>query len=158
MGRSLQAHLMALLAETILTTLVALLEANMSATIYRGRVDPIEDTALPAVGVFQGGEEPQGDAGRLNVAVMDELLEVRTEVAARDTSANIETVLNELRRQIHLLLMAENPLGLAYVIDIIPNGVDEPVIDGESDKFTGAMVLNWLVYYRHNQADAGLAP
>ena len=149
---------MTLLAETIMTTVVSVLDAGMSATIYRGRVDQIPDADLPVVGVFQGAEEPLGDQGRMNVAVMDQLLEVRTEVADKSTSMNIETELNELRRQVHLLLMAENPLSLAYVIDIIPNGVDEPTIDGAAEQYVGTMVLNWIVYYRHNQADAGLAP
>jgi len=149
---------MTLLVETIMTTVVSVLDAGMSATIYRGRVDEIPDADLPAVGVFQGAEEPTGEAGRMNVAVMDQFLEVRTEVADKSTALNIETELNELRRQVHLLLMAENPLSLAYVIDIIPNGVDEPTIDGSGDHYAGTMVLNWIVYYRHNQADAGLAP
>ncbi len=147
-----------LLAETIITTIVNVLDTGMAATIYRGRVDPVADPDLPAISVFQGAEEPAGEGGRLNVGFLDQLLSVRTEVADRGTAVNIETGLNELRRQVHLLLMATNPLGLAYVIDIIPAGVDEPVIDGSSDKCTGTMTLNWIVYYRHNQADAGLAP
>jgi len=149
---------MTLLAETIMTTVVSVLDAGMSATVYRGRVDAIADDNLPAVSVFQGSESPADEDGRLNVAVIDELLEVRTEVADRGTSANIETSLNELRRQIHLLLMAENPLSLAYILNIIPAGVNEPVIDGTSDKYTGTMTINWIIHYRHNQADAGLAP
>lgn len=139
-------------------TIESVLDAGMTATIFRGRVDPLADAQLPAVGLFQGAEAPADEDGRLNMAYMDQLLQVRTEVADRATSANIETELNELRRQVHAILMAPNPLSLAYVIDIIPAGVEEPVIDGSGDKYTGTMVVNWIVYYRHQHADAGAAP
>lgn len=147
-----------LLAETIMQTVQSVLNASLAANVYRGRVDSFNDDELPAVVVFQGAEEPASESGRMNLAFMDQLLTVRTECAARTTQENIETDLNELRRQVHAVLMAENALNLAYVIDIIPAGVDEPVIDGSSDKFTGTMVLNWVVYYRHQHQDAGLAP
>ncbi len=145
---------MTLLAETIITTVVSVLDTAMAATILRGRVDPLEDSQLPVVGVFQGVEE----VDRINISVMDEFLEVRTEVADKGASLNIETSLNELRRQVHLALMVADALSLAYVIDIIPNGVDEPNIDGSSEKFTGTMTINWIVHYRHQYTDAGLAP
>ncbi len=147
-----------LLAEQIMQTIQTVLAAGVNADVFRGRVDPLEDAQLPAIGLFQGAEEPAGENGRLNMGFMDQFLEVRTEVAAKSTQANIETDLNELRRQVHILLMAENALSLAYVIDIIPNGVGEPNSDGTTDQFAGTMTLNWIVYYRHQQADAGLAP
>jgi hypothetical protein len=147
-----------LLAETIMATITTVLDTALPASVFRGRVDPLEDSQLPAVGIFQGGEDPLGEQGRMNVGFMDQHLEVRTEVAAKSTSETIETELNELRRLVHVVMMAEDALGLAYVIDIIPAGVDEPTIDGTTDQYTGTMVLNWIVYYRHNQADAGLAP
>ena len=147
-----------LLAETIIAKVESVLDAGLTATVYRGRVDPLEYSQLPAVAIFQGAEEPIGEQGRMNMSYMDQFLEVRTQVADKSTALNIETSLNELRRQVHLLLMAENALSLAYVIDIIPNGVDEPVIDGSAEKYTGTMVLNWIVYYRHQHADAGAAP
>lgn len=147
-----------LLAETIMQTVTSVLDAGVDADVFRGRVDALADDTDRAIGVFQGAEDPLGEEGRLNLGFMDQLLEVRTEVAAKSTQENIETELNELRRQVHVLLMAENALSLAYVIDIIPNGVDEPQIDGVQEKYTGTMVLRWIVYYRHQQGDAGAAP
>ena len=143
-----------LLAEEIMQTIQTVLQAGVDADVFRGRVDPLEDAQLPAIGLFQGAEEPE----RISLPFIDEMLEVRTEVAAKGTQINIETDLNELRRQVHLLLMASNALGLAYVIDIIPNGTDEPNIDGAAEKFTGTMTLNWVVHYRHQNTDAGAAP
>ena len=145
---------MTLLAETIIATVTTVLDAGLAATVLRGRVDQLEDAQLPVVGVFQGAEEPE----RISLPFIDGLLEVRTEVAAKSTQINIETDLNELRRQVHLLLMASNALDLAYVIDIIPNGTDEPNIEGAAEKFTGTMTLNWVVHYRHQNTDAGAAP
>jgi len=147
-----------LLAEQIMQAVIAALEAGVDADVFRGRVDPLAADTQFAIGVFQGSELPVGDLGRQNMGFMDQELEVRTEVAARSTQENIETDLNELRRQVHLLLMAANPLGLAYVIDVRPDGVDEPTLDGTTEQYTGTMVLNWIVYYRHQHDDAGAAP
>lgn len=144
-----------LLAEEIMQAVVGLLETSVDAAVFRGRVDPLAAAQLPAVGVFQGADDPADEDGRLNLGFMDELLEVRTEVAARSIEANVETDLNELRRQVHKLLLADNALGLAYVINIIPAGADEPNIDGTSEQYTGTMVLHWIVHYRHRHDDAG---
>lgn len=147
-----------LLAETIMQTIQSTLVAGVSATVFRGRVDPLEDSQLPAIAIFQGAEEPAGELGQLNNAYMDQLLQVRTEVAAKAIQENVETDLNDLRRQVHALLLAPNALNLAYVIDIIPDGVDEPVIDGSGEQYTGTMVIKWIIYYRHQYTDAGAAP
>ena len=144
-----------LLAETIMQTVQTVVEAGVDADVFRGRVDPLPDANLPAVGIFQGADQP---APEQPIGMQDQYLEVRTEVAARSTQENIETDLNELRRQIHLLLTASNALSLAYVIDVIPDGTDEPTLDGTSEQYTGTMVVRWLVHYRHQYADAGAAP
>lgn len=144
-----------LLAETIMQTVTSVLEDGVDADVFRGRVDPLEGSQLPACGVFQGADQP---AEEQPFGMRDQYLEVRTEVAAKSTEEHIETDLNEMRRQVHLLLTASNALGLAYVIDIIPEGTDEPVIDGTSEQYTGTMVVRWLVHYRHQYADAGAAP
>lgn len=145
-----------LLAEAIVAKATEVLTAAVTGDVVRGRVDPLEDIQLPAVGVFQGADEP---LERQNIQVMDQLLEVRTEVATKaDEGEVIETLLNELRRQVHLALMAENALGLPYVIDIVPDGADEPDIQGTAERITGTMVVRWIVHYRHRVADASEAP
>lgn len=145
-----------LLAEAIMARVTERLAASVAADVFRGRVDPLEDVQLPAVGVFQGADQP---LDRQNIQVMDQILEVRTEVAAKATGdETAETLLNDLRRQIHLVLMADNALSLAYVIDILPDGADEPDIQGTAERVTGTMVVRWLVHYRHRVADAAEAP
>ncbi len=148
-----------LLAETIMQTVVTVIDTAMTANIYRGRVDQIPDAKLPAVGVFQGAEEPAGENGPINTGVLDQLLEVRTEVAASGyTEAEVEAALNDLRREVHLALLADHTIGLAYVIDVMPAGVDEPSLEGGTEKITGSMVVQWVIQYRHQYADAGAAP
>lgn len=144
-----------LLAEAIVAKVAEVLD-GIPADIVRGRVDPLEDMNLPAIGVFQGPDEP---LERQNILLMDQMLEVRTEVATKaDEGELVETLLNDLRRQVHTILMADNALGLAYVIDIIPDGADEPNISGSAERIAGTMVLRWLIHYRHRIADASEAP
>lgn len=145
-----------LLAETIMQTVVSVLDTALAATVMRGRVDPIPAASLPAVGVFQGPEERLEEGAW---PFIDAVLEVRTEVAAQaSTEAALEGALNEQRRLVHQVMMTPNALSLAYVVDIIPVGVDEPVTDGEGERIKGSMVVRWGVHYRHTYTDAGVAP
>lgn len=145
-----------LLAEAIMQAVMAALDAALAATVVRGRVDPLPGSSLPAVGVFQGAED-RAEEGAW--PFLDALLEVRTEVAAQaSTPAALETELNEQRRLVHLVMMAPDALGLAYVVDIIPDGVDEPATDGEGERIKGSMVVRWVIHYRHTYTDAGAAP
>jgi hypothetical protein len=146
---------MMLLAEEIIQAVQLVLQTGVDAEVFRGRVDPLEQSQLPAVGIFQGADSP---AEEQIWPLFDELLEVRTEVGAKSKQENIETDLNELRRQVHKILLMENALSLAYIIDIIPNGADEPKTNGSSEQYTGTMVINWIVHYRHQYADAGAGP
>lgn len=144
-----------LLAEEIIQRVQAVLETGVAADIFRGRVDPLSDEQLPAVGLFQGADDPVEEQP---LGFSDQLLEVRTQVAAKSTREHIETDLNELRRQVHLILTKPNALALAYVIDVIPVGAEEPELDGSSEQFIGTMVVRWVVHYRHKYEDAGAAP
>lgn len=144
-----------LLAEEIMQAVVSVLDTALAATVDRGRVDPLPDNLLPAVGVFQGADVPS-ESQTLDFIDME--LEVRTEVAASAVATQIETELNELRRQVYLAMMAEDALNLDYVIDVLPLGADEPSLDGETERVIGSMVVNWVVLYRHQRRDAGLAP
>lgn len=146
-----------LLAESIVAAAQSVLATGLSGvTVERGRVDPLPNSALPMVGVYQGSDEPLDESAW---PFMDSLLELRTEVADEaSTPAALETALNELRRRVHLLMMADNALALAYVVDIMPVGVDEPETSGEAERIKGSMVCRWGVHYRHKWNNAGEAP
>jgi hypothetical protein len=147
-----------LLAESILTATSALLTSALSGVVVeRGRVDELPASSLPAVGVFQGPDEPAVEESAW--PFMDSYLEIRTELAAAAaTGSALDTALNELRRRVHFAIMAENALNLGYVVDIMPEGVDEPESSGESERVKGTMVCRWVVHYRHKWNDAGEAP
>jgi hypothetical protein len=146
-----------LLAETIMQTVVTNLAAGLSGVqVLRGRVDRLPAARLPVVAVFQGPDEPQEESAW---PFLTSLLEVRTAVADDGASeAAVEAALNDLRRRVHALLMTADPLGLAYVVDVIPGGADEPDLSGDADRITGSMVVRWGIHYRHRYDDAGEAP
>lgn len=148
---------MPLLAENIMATVNTLLTTGLAGVLVdRGRVDALPNAALPAVGLYQGGDAPLEESAW---PFMDSLLEVRTEVAAAAaTPAALETALNELRRRVHVLMMAPNALALAYVVDIMPVGTEEPQTDGAAEKIKGSMVCRWGVHYRHKWENAGESP
>lgn len=146
---------MTLLAETIMQTVQSVLAAGLDAEVIRGRISQLENSRFPVVGLYQGDEELARVPG---LTIMDEALEIRTSVGTISVEENIETDLNELRRQVHLLMMAPNTLNLDYVEDIIPSGVNEPTVSVAAEMFKGEMIINWIIKYRHQYTDAGLAP
>jgi hypothetical protein len=146
-----------LLAENIMRAVVSKLAVGLEyVTVERGRVDPFPDGALPGIGIYQGADEPREEGAW---PFIDSLLEVRTEVAARgETLAEVESALNDLRRRVHLLMMEPGALALAYVVDIVPIGTDEPTIEPGAERLSGSMVVRWGIHYRSTWIDSGEAP
>lgn len=128
--------------------------------IYRGRIDPLQPPELPAACIFMGQDDPIGDEGRDNATFFDSVLSVRIELGVRAVDlALVDTELNLLRRHVHAALMADRTLGLGGsvpgVIDLWPEGAEEPVLVREGNKPIASMVTNWAVRYRAPEDDPG---
>lgn len=108
---------------------------------------------LPVISVDFGEDNP---AQELTGAYFDSLLSCQiTAVAVAREEADLKTELLDLRRRIHVALMADRTLGLSFVVNTHYGGTEAPQIDASVDPIVGELVSVWNVYYRMNIADPG---
>lgn len=111
---------------------------------------------LPAIVVDFGPDEPDSEFGADNLAFIDSLLTL--EITGATTAAEepeLKAALLELRRQVHIALMADPQLGLAFVIDTRYGPTEAPDIDTSGELLAGALTSAWQVHYRMNITDPG---
>jgi hypothetical protein len=145
-------------AEQVLDAIVAILNASavVDGAIYRHRAYSLspDDAELPALSVEMGADTPTDPLGASNLAFLDSLLEVPIVATVRGTSPEeVTSALLDRRRQIHVALMVDRTLGLAWVIDTRYGGAARPQIDVEPEYCFGRLTCTWVVHYRANLAD-----
>lgn len=133
---------------------IALGVPNAAIFTHRSLSVSEADQELPAVSVRYGADAPIEALGASNVAFLDSLLELQTIalVRANDETALLSGLL-DLRRQIHVALMANRSQGLAFVIDTRYAGAGAPEVDASSEYLAGRLEVRWLVHYRMNITD-----
>lgn len=108
---------------------------------------------LPAISVDFGEDNPQQE---LSGAIFDSLLSCQiTAIVARPEEPDVKTELLDLRRRIHIALMADRTLGLSFVINTHYGGTEAPELDVSGDAVVGWLTSVWNAYYRMNIADPG---
>ena len=137
-------------AEVILQTLVSNLTGltTTGTNVVRGRVYAIEDDAHPALSVYMGTDDPIGENGPTNIAFQDSDLLVRITAHVKSVSTQVDTLLNQIRSEVHQAMMSDHTQGLSYIITTIPLGADEPELGGDGEQPTATMDMNWLIRYR----------
>ncbi len=143
---------------TLLAALVVTINANAGviakgATAGLGRINPLADSELPFIGLFYVGDTPLGELGPQNFNFIDWNVAVGIEIAF-DADATTEPddfqkdALN-LRADVHNALMVVAPTqGLDFVINTIPSGADEPVVDNVGKRKTISYRSNWVFHIR----------
>lgn len=137
-------------AERILDSVVAILAAaGISAGKHRVlSYDP--EMELPAVSVRMGPDAPPGES---NIPVIDsELSIVIAAIESKDTEADTVSALMTLRSSVHVALMADRTLGLAFVSDTRYGGAAAPELETVGNKIAGRMEMSWTIPYRMNLA------
>lgn len=142
---------------TLFEQAAAAVEANIAAnaqvvadgaTVVRARVGPWQGADLPAYVVTYGPDAPLGELGPDNVRFIDWEFVVFVDYYDKLTTAQIDTVLQDARANIHAALMADVTQGLNFVLTTIPQGADEPLIDDEANQKTIAYRTNWVIRLR----------
>ncbi|QJR79607.1 hypothetical protein CA267_001745 [Alteromonas pelagimontana] len=98
----------------------------------------------PAVVVRMGQDLPDS----VGTHFIDWDLVVHTDILTRSNTTSLDEEALNIRNQIHVLLMANPDLNLAYVQSITPLGQSEPEYSGDGDKYTMAVRQSWQVKYR----------
>lgn len=142
-------------AETIVATFLTKV-TNLTITganAFRGRVHPLTDTKLPAVLVYMGPDAPSyGEGASSSFPYLDSRLTVFIEALVKTSSAQVDTQLNQIRKEVILALRADYTQGLAFVLDSI-EGEASPDLKGDGDKPAGVLRMEWTVLYRRSRAD-----
>lgn len=131
-------------------------QADLAAVVYTHRQLTLSesDQEVPAVIVQMGDDEPFTDTGVSVIPFIDSLLDVTCTLKATGVDEpEIMGALLELRRQVHIALMADRSLGLGFVIDTRYQGATQPEIERESERMVGSYATRWTVHYRMNILD-----
>jgi len=136
-------------AENIITAIVTAVTSldTTSANVFRGRVYELPETSLPCLCVYLGFDNPRSDGGSSSWVYIDSDLTINIEAVVKDSSAQVDTTLNQIRYEIGQALQADITQGLAYVMNTTegPAGV---TLDGGGDETVGRMRMEWTVLYR----------
>lgn len=136
-------------AENIITAIVTAVTSldTTSANVFRGRVYELPETSLPCLCVYLGFDNPRSDGGSSSWVYIDSDLTINIEAVVKDSSAQVDTTLNQIRYEIGQALQADITQGLAYVMNTTegPAGV---TLDGVGDETVGRMRMEWTVLYR----------
>lgn len=115
-----------------------------------------DDGELDAICVNQGEDVPMGEEGMDNTAFIDSELELEFESYAKHSEeSEVRQALTSLRRQIHQALMADDTLGLSFVVGVRYAGAERPSIDPDGNAPSGRQTSRWRVHYRMNKSDPG---
>lgn len=116
-----------------------------------------QDQELPAVSITLGDDATLEEDGASNFAFIDSLQTLNFRVVAQsdagDEEEHLIAALQDLRRAVHVALMADQTLALAFVIGTSYGGADAPVIESKAERLAGQIDCRWLVHYRMNVAD-----
>lgn len=124
--------------------------------VQRGQIYNHEENGLPALAVMMGSDEP---AAEYQTDKMDWELTVRIEATANievdytTQDSLIDQALNQIRKEVHIAVMADHTQGLDFVIDTDPGPATEPVLSGEGAQPIGSQVLDFIIRYRADRQD-----
>lgn len=138
------------IAAAILTKVTGL--TTTGANVKRARAYPWGEGELPALSIYQGADIPLGDT-ESNIAFIDSILTI-TIAAHVFNSSVIDTVLNQIRKEVYSVIMVDRTLGLSFVHRTDWAGQGETEINDTGAKPVGTMPMEWRIFYRHSITDA----
>jgi hypothetical protein len=124
--------------------------ATTGTKVDRGRVENIPPADTPALRVYQGAD-PVVDPWAQ--ALLDSEIDVVIEAFVIDSATNVETLLNQVRKEVNIALVDDQTLGLAFVHAIVEIGASRPQLSGDLTKPAASMELQYRVKYRRSRLD-----
>lgn len=134
-------------AEQIIQTVVTKLTGltTTGTRVYRGRAYPTADSELPGLLVYLGQDKI---TQHLSQSFVDSELMISIDARVKSASSQVDTLLNTIRSEITVALMAGYTQGLSYLIDTLEGDVAEPSIRGDGDQPIASMRMDWHFRYR----------
>ena len=140
-------------AEQIVSAVVANVTGltTTATRVYRGRVYPMQESEFPGLCVYLGDDSPS--VPRQNVAFIDSDLTVNIDAYVKSSSAQIDSLLMTIRKEVTIALMASRSQGLSFVHDTEEGQTSEPQLNGEGDKPVAVLRMPWMFRYRRSVTD-----
>lgn len=140
--------------EQILDAIIPLVTGltTTGANVKRGRVSPHQDSLTAALAVYQGPD----NTTEFNWPSVYSDLSVYIDIHAKDSSEQIDQVLNRIRKEINVAVMAVDRLGLSFVKDVNEEGASEPELSGDGNKPTAVMRVTYKIEYNRSVTDPSL--
>jgi len=133
---------------TVKTKLTGL--ATTGSNVFRGRGNAIAEANLPAISLYLGDDKI---TGQYTQAKIDGELTINVEAVVKTSASQVDTVLNQIRKEIAVALHADYTQGLSFVMDTVEGDASAPEISGEGEKPAAAMKLEWKFNYRRSRSD-----
>lgn len=150
---------MATRIETLIDAVITNIKAEAGvdpAKVFRNRVQPLDDSELPAYVVILGPDEPLSELGPDNLSFMDSQLILFVDVAIRSILVSLDQELLDMRARVHRALMADVTQGQTFVLTTIPAGAEDPIIDDSGERKNATYRTNWAFRIRTSLADIEL--
>jgi len=112
------------------------------------------ETELPAALIYLRPDDPTSEFGNSNMAFIDSLLSLSIVlIAEASTESALLDSLMSYRATSHIVMMADQFHGLAFVSGQRYRGADQPLIDMVGQRLIGRLETKWAIDYRMNYAD-----
>lgn len=147
--------------DQIVDAIKAIVEAQVATTnvkVYAHRRLSLgaDQDELPAISIDFGADESSVEDNETETQFLSALTVVCTAVVATHEEPDLREQLLALRRSVHIALMADRKLGLAFVPRTYYAGAPEPPeFDVDGDVLLGFYSFDWVVHYYQNITDPG---
>ena len=141
-------------AEQILDAIVGLVTGltTTGANVFRGRVSPLKESISSSLSIYQGAD----NGSEFNWPSMYSDLAVYIDINAKDSSEQIDQVLNRIRKEINIAIFAVDNLNLIFVKDVTETSAGEPELADGSNKPTALMRVTYKIEYNRSVTDPSL--
>lgn len=74
---------------------------------------------------------------------------INVNIIVKNSPNSLDTETLNIREALHKRITSTPALGLDYVMEVVPQGQDEPEYVGDSDEYSMVTNIPWLVRYRY---------
>jgi len=133
--------------ETIMQAVLTLLTGltTTGSNVKRSRAWAV--SSLPALTLAQGQD---GLSGEQEMGAINRDLTVNITAHAAE-GEQLETDLNQISAEVYEAMVADRTLGLDYVYDINITADGDPQIEGDQNKTTGRLDMQFVINYNHSE-------
>ena len=139
--------------EQIMDRVVQILNPMTSARVTRGRIRPESAKDLPALGVYLGADTPAEPEAGTSFQKLDSNLEIKVVAIVTGKDTELDGQLSSIRAEATQLIMADETLGLSFVILAREGRAEEPGIEGDARTFIAFREMAWTINYRKDRRD-----